>query len=93
MESNDGIFNGFFSQSFLDHFEECFGFFHSINYHLTTKEPMAGMFRVGLAHVEAFNISWVALQFFLLGNTYIHQLNVAPSLVQRTMHCVQSMIQ
>ncbi len=65
MEGDDGVGFGFFGESLFDHFEERLRFLSGIDDHFSAEEPVSGVFRVGLSHVEAFYISWVAFKFFL----------------------------
>ena len=59
MECNDTIVGHALGQGVLDHFEECIGFLHSVDDHFTGEVPMAGMLRVGLTHVKAFDIGGI----------------------------------
>mmetsp|Transcript_7868 Transcript_7868/g.9855 ORF Transcript_7868/g.9855 Transcript_7868/m.9855 type:complete len:309 (+) Transcript_7868:3104-4030(+) len=52
-------------QSGFHHLKKCVGLFHAVQDLLPAEEPVTGMFRIGLTHVEAFHIGWIALQFFL----------------------------
>jgi hypothetical protein len=65
MKGNYGIVGNSFWQSGLDHFEERFWLFLSVNDHFASKEPMSRVFRVGLTHVETFHVGRVATEFLL----------------------------
>ena len=65
MKGNNGIVRHTLGQGSLDHLEECVGLGLSINDHLSAKVPMTRVFRVGLTHVEAFDVGGVTTEFLL----------------------------
>lgn len=67
MEGDDGVVGFVFGEGGLDHLEEGVGFFDAVDDHFSGKVPVAGVFGVGLAHVEAFYVGGVSAQFFLCG--------------------------
>ena len=66
MKRNDGIVGHILGQSFLDHLEQRLGLLLAIDDHFPAEEPVAAVFRVGLAHVEALHVGGVAAELFLL---------------------------
>lgn len=65
MKGNDGIVGFVFGHGGFDHLEEGVGFFDRVDDHFAGEVPVAGVFGVGLAHVEAFDVGGVSAQFLL----------------------------
>ena len=66
MKGNDGIVGYVLGESLLDHLEQSLGLLHPVDDHLAPEEPVPGVLRVGLAHVEAFDVGGIPAELFLL---------------------------
>ena len=60
MKGNDGVIGYILGEGGFDHLKECVWFFLSVDNHFTGEVPVTGVFGVGLAHVEAFDVGGVS---------------------------------